>query len=451
MNFSILLALGIYIAILAVITYYSAKRESPDDFLIGSRKMGWVAIGLSVFATLISSYNLVVGLTFGYLFGVYLILAFAGAILAFIGVYFIFLKNRGEFVKRNFINVIDYFEYKFGSRTAKLLNLTFIFILFFFIVLQLYVNTFVFSNLMGWNKYISSIFVAAIVLAYTYLGGFKTDVKTDIFQGIFMFALVILVFLVDISPITSTAIYENIADKAILVGAISLAIMQFLTLLVQPELWQRAYSAKSNKDLKKGFILAFGLLLLILVPEVIIGMAAKYGGQITNAGNAFYEIMKFAAPSWLFPLIIVALFAAFMSTLDSSLFAISSQLGKQGILRHQKETDAIKIKNNVRIAMVIVTLIALVFSLFIADFLGALFQLISIATVAATVVMMSFLLKVSQKESFIALIIGIIAYVVASFGGVITQDFHTALYPSIFVAVYMLVQKIAVSLHARSL
>src|SRR3989338_1000066 len=322
MDYITILAISAYILSLALITIIAIKKEKPEDFLIASRELGWKSIGMSTFATLISSYNIVLGLTYAFLLGPYFVMIFFGAIFAFIGMYFIVRNNREIFLKRNFINIVDYFDYKFGNKVATMFNLILLFILFFFIVLQFYVNTFVFSNLLEWNKYLSSIFVAMIVLAYTFLGGFKTDVKTDIFQGIFMLVLVFLVFFVDKSAITSEVIYSSFANKAIFFSAIGLTIMQFLTLLIQPELWQRAYAAKSNKDLKKGLILAFVLLWFVLIPEVIIGLAVKASGQVADSGNVFYEVMKFASPDWFFPFVIVALFAAFMSTLDSSLFSI---------------------------------------------------------------------------------------------------------------------------------
>lgn len=444
------LILSVYVLALVIITLLAIKKEKAEDFLIASHDLGWKSIGMSTFATLISSYNIVLGLTFAFLLGPYLVIIFSGAIFAFVGVYFISKNNRDLFLRKNFINVVDYLDYKFGSRAATIFNLTLIFILFFFIVLQFYVNTFVFSNLLGWNKYLSSIFVALIVLGYTFFGGFRTDVKTDIFQGIFMLALVSLIFFVDKSAITSEIVYQSFANKTIFFSTLGLTVMQFLTMLIQPELWQRVYAARSNKDLKKGLALAFVLLLFILIPEVIIGLAVKASGQVTDSGNVFYEVMKFASPDWFFPFVVVALFAAFMSTLDSSLFAISSQLGKQGfIVGNKDEFDESKIKQKSKRAMIFVTLGALIFSLFLSNFLNSVFQLLSVATVTSTVVIMAMLLKATEKEIIAGLILGIVSFIYMSLSGIITQEVITSLYPTMLVAVYMIVQKIAVSVYGK--
>ena len=342
------------------------------------------------------------------------------------------------------MNVIDYFSYKLGIKVSSLLNLIFLFFLFFFIVLQFYVNTFVFSSLLGLNKYISSLIIGIVVLLYTYIGGLKTDSKTDIFQGIFMFLLIPLVFMVDKSSLTIDVIKANISNSLLFISAISLAVVQFLTLLIQPELWQRVYSSKTLKDLKKGFILAVSLFFIIFLAEIIIGISVNSSGLIKDPNNAFYEVIKIAAPSWFFPIIIVALFAAFMSTLDSSLFAISSQLAKQGIVFRNKERTETEIIKRSRISMVLVIILGLLTSWFLVDFISSVFNLLSIATIASTVILFSFILKATHKESFIALILGVITYIVSNYLGLITQNPWTILYPSLIIAAYMIIQAVVV-------
>ena len=156
--------------------------------------------------------------------------------------------------------------------------------------------------------------------------------------------------------------------------------------------------------------------------------------------------MKFASPSWFFPFVIIALFAAFMSTLDSSLFAISSQLGKYGFtVRKNEEFNETKIQRKSQIVMIFVTIGALIFSLFLSNFLNSVFQLLSIATVASAVMLMSFLLKASEKEIITSLILGVISFTYMSLSGIITQEVITSLYPTILVVFYMAIQKVCVS------
>lgn len=274
------IAIGIYLVILALITWLSARRKNVDDFLYASHDVGWKNLSISIFASVISSYNVVLTFTFAFLFGPYILLVFLGALAAFFSIYFIAKKYKALIQERGFNNIIDFFTHKFDSKTATALNLAFILVLFIFIVLQLFINTSVFSELMNWSKYTSSIIVGVIVLAYTIIGGLKAEIYTDIFQGILMFLVIALVFMVDTSAITGETVGAILSDKTILIGAISLAAAQFLTLLVQPEMWQRVAAARSIKDIKKGFIVSWVLLTLFIIPEILIGLSARASGAI---------------------------------------------------------------------------------------------------------------------------------------------------------------------------
>ena len=140
-----------------------------------------------------------------------------------------------------------------------------------------------------------------------------------------------------------------------------------------------------------------------------------------------------------------------MSTLDSSLFALSTQIGKYGLWIkstsiNQKTDEKITVKK-IRIALTITTVLTLVTSLFFSNFLTSVLQLVSLLTVNSVVVLFSIILKLSKKETLISAIIGIASFFVAVFGGYITSEPYTILYPSIFTLGYILLQMLAFKLY----
>ena len=408
-------------------------------------------LAVSVFASIISSYNIIVGLTFSYLFGPWVILVYLGALFAFLGIYYIAKNQNQEIViSKKFNSVIDYFAYKFGELNASLLNLLMMLVLFIFISLQFFVNTTIFSNILNWDKYTSSIIVGIVVLLYTVIGGLKIEIFTDVFQGILMFFIVGLVFMVDTSSITITTFTPLLSDKTLIIGAISLAVAQFLTLLVQPEMWQRVYAAKSISDVKKGFIASWILLIVIIIPQIIVGLTIRASGGIDTPNNLFYDILKTSAPEWFLPFLSVALFAAFMSSLDSSLFALGSQFGKYGFWIKSNENTFMKsdktIVKNTRISIIVITILSLTVSLFFSNFLIYVFNLISLLTVISTVVLLSLTLKLSSKETLFSTLAGCIFFIYAAFSGLISEVPYTVLYPSAVVIVFILIQNILLRL-----
>jgi Na+/proline symporter len=443
--------MALYIVILGLITFVAARNKSEDDYLRASGNIGWGALGISLFASLFSSYNLVVNLTLSYLFGPWIVVVYLGVFLSFVAMYYLVKGQNIEIVRnKRFNSIVDYFIDKFGNRTASALNILLLFIL---ISLQFFINTTVFNNIIGWGKYETSIVVGLIVLTYTYLAGLKVEILTDVFQGILMILIVGLVFMIDTSQISSQTVSDVLTDKTIIISAFSIGIAQFLSILVQPDVWQKVYAAKSMNHLKKGLGISFVLLMIVLVPMILIGLTVRSIG-IDDPGNIFYSILNTAAPGWFMPFLSVALFAAFMSSLDSLLFAISSQFSKYGFWIKSNDqpylNDDKKLVKRTRITIVVVILLTLITSLFFSNFLVGVMQLVSLLTVISVVVLFSIITKSIETEVFYGSIAALVIYLVAVFTGMITDVAYTTLYPSAGVIIYLALQKLVVNIRARN-
>ena len=446
------IALALYLVILGILTFFASRQKSNEDFLVASRDVGWKILAVSIFASIISSYNIVVGLSFSYLFGPWVIVVYGGALVAFIVIYYLAKnQNREIVINENHNSIIDFLTLKFGKLNASIFNLSLMLVLFIFISLQFFINTAIFSSIIGWDKYTSTLIVGIIVFLYILRGGLKIEIFTDVFQGILMLLFLGLVFMVDTSKISKETLVPLLKDKTLIIGAFSIGVSQFLSLLVQPEMWQRVYTAKSIKHLKKAFIYSWVLIIAFIIPIIIIGLAARASGNIDNPNNLFYDILKTSSPDWFLPFISVALFAAFMSTLDSSLFALSTQLGKYGLWIKSKEKVGqkrnITLVKDIRIALVIVTVLTLITSLLFSNFLTSVLQLVSLLTVISVVVLFSILLKISQKETLVSSLVAITSFFIAAFGGFITAEPYTILYPSIITLLFIFVQQFIVKLY----
>jgi Na+/proline symporter len=450
---SSIVALSIYLIALAGITFFASRSKSSLDFLYASKNVGWKIIAVSIFASILSSFNIVVGLSLSYLFGPWMILVYGGAFLAFVVIYYLVKQqHKDKLETQKFNTVIDFLKGKFGSVNASVFNLSFVIVLLIFISLQFYVNTSIFSTMVGWDKYTSTIVVGVIVLAYIAKGGLKIEILTDLFQGFLMLFFIGMVFLVDTSNISSETILPLLKDQTIILGALSIGVSQFLTLLVQPELWQRIYSVKTLKDLKKGLFASWGLILAFIVPIITIGLSARANG-IEDSNNLFYTIIQDSSPEWFVPIITVALFAAFMSSLDSSLFAVSSQIAKYGFWidnsKYQHESDE-QLVTKTRLTLVVVTLITLGASLFFSDFLTSVIQLISLLTINAVIIVASIVLKLTNKEVLTGTLFGVLTYIVAMASNMITDDPSSVLYPSLITFGFVALQRLIFIQSSRS-
>lgn len=346
-----------------------------------------------------------------------------------------------------FTSIVDFLLDKFGRINASVFNLTFMLVLFIYIVMQFFVNTSIFSTIMGWDVYTSAVVVGLIVFLYIVKGGLKVEILTDVFQGILMLLFIGLLFFVDTSAITAETMLPFFENKTLMISAICMAISQFLTLLSQPDMWQRIYAAKSKSDLRKSIALASVLVLAFVIPIIIIALSVKAGGSVENTDMLFYDILQTSAPAWFLPFISVALFAAFMSSLDSSLFALATQVGKYGFwikkdaLSKQEEGQTVK---NIKLSLVFITITTLVVSLFFSNLLTHMLQILSLLTVNAVVILLGIIVKLSNKEVLVSLLIGIVMYIIAAYGGIITDEAYTVLYPSIAVGIYVALQRLVI-------
>jgi sodium/proline symporter len=200
-NIQTLIGIGVYLLIMIIIGLWYARKSNsnPEEFFLAKRKFGpWIA-AMSAEASDMSGW-LLMGLP-GVAYFTGIGEAFWTALGLFIGTWI----NWGLVAKRlrtysqvadNAITLPEFFSKRFHDKKRVLLAIAAIITLVFF---SIYVGaqfiTFgkLFSNLFGINMVVMVILGAAIVMAYTLLGGFWAVGMTDLIQGLLMAAALVLV------------------------------------------------------------------------------------------------------------------------------------------------------------------------------------------------------------------------------------------------------------------
>ncbi|XP_046353961.2 sodium-coupled monocarboxylate transporter 2-like [Haliotis rufescens] len=179
------LVFGCTLLIPACVGFYHAvtdrKKNSPSDFLVGSRQMGTVPVALSVTVTFLSALTLL-GMpaevynhdTMFWWLAVGMIIAVAGAAHLFIP----FLYRLGV------TSVYEYFELRFGKRVRILASLNWIIQVLLYMAFVLYAPSLALYSVTGFDLWLSISTVGIIVTLYTALGGMKTVLWTDSLQTV---------------------------------------------------------------------------------------------------------------------------------------------------------------------------------------------------------------------------------------------------------------------------
>ncbi len=188
----ILIAFAVYLIMMVVIgAVYMKGTKNAEDYFLGGRGLGgWVA-ALSAQASDMSGW-LLMGLP-GSIYALGTGQAWI-AIGLFIGTVlnWVFVSGRLRkytIVANNSLTLPAYFENRFHDKKKILLMVSSIVIIIFFLVYTasaLAAGGKLFNSVFGVDYHIALAIGAAVILAYTFMGGFKAVCSTDFVQGTLM-------------------------------------------------------------------------------------------------------------------------------------------------------------------------------------------------------------------------------------------------------------------------
>lgn len=233
---------------------------------------------------------------------------------------------------------------------------------------------------------------AAIVLAYTFLGGYKAVCWTDFFQGLLMLGALLLVPIVMVvgdgsfNSELSGAFAEGIKPFAtnpftVPFSEIVSGLGWGLGYFGMPHILVRFMAIKDAKMVKKSATVAGVWVVLTLGAAALIAILGRtylFGDGTSLAAlllpgskeNIFIEIVSRLFPGFIAGILLAAIIAAAMSTADSQLLVASSSFTSdlyQPLIRKNKASEKETLWVG-RIVVAIVTVVAFVIAMF--GFLG---------------------------------------------------------------------------------
>lgn len=369
-----------YIDIAIILAYFGAvvfvgfrtgkkTDRSEEDFLLAGR-----SLTLPVFVmTLVSSwYGGILGVgEFTYRYGIanWTMQGLPYYIFALIFALFLAKKIRAT----NLYTIPDKLQQSYDKKTAVLGSaLTFIlmtpapYILMLSVFLQM---------IFGWSLLLSLIVTAITAISYLYVGGFRSDVQTDILEFILMFIgfAVILPFCrmhfggvgflkANLPPMHLTWNGGNSIQYVLVWFFIA------LWTLVDPAFHQRCYAAKSGEVAKRGILVSIIFWFLFDSMTVSAGLYARAAlPHIENPVMAYPMLAERVLPSVAKGLFYVGMLATIMSSLNTLAFVSAQTLGRDIILRLRPQADPVE-GNRIstrytRIGLVIVFILSVILAL----------------------------------------------------------------------------------------
>ncbi|MGB0895003.1 MAG: sodium/proline symporter PutP [Parashewanella sp.] len=339
---------GYLIAMMAIGLLAYRKTDNVDDYILGGRKMGPAVTALSVGASDMSGWLLL-----GLPGAVYL----GGIGQAWIGIglligawlnWLLVAKRIRIYTHQtdNALTLPDFFEKRFHDKQGiiKLISAVIILIFFTFYTSSGMVGgAILFEKVFGLDYTYALLIGSAIIVSYTFIGGFFAVCWTDFFQGCLMLIALLIVPISIFSAPDSVNSLENIdpqmlslfSDKTTLTGFLSLMAWG-LGYFGQPHILARFMAIGDPKDLKISRRIGMSWMLVALLGALATGLAgAVYfaNDPLANSETVFIHLTQAAFNPWIGGLLIAAILSAIMSTIDSQLLVCSSVITEDFYLR----------------------------------------------------------------------------------------------------------------------
>ena len=354
MNLEIFAFVLYFVLVLGIGLFFFVRTRKDGDsekqYFLGGRQMGPWVTALSAQASDMSAW---------------LLMGLPGSVLAFglgkawIGIglaigtalNWIFVAKRlRKFSKaaNDSITLPEYLQNRFLAKTPVLSILTAI---VFLVSITIYVasgfvaGTTVFVSLVpGLTRETAMIIFAAVILLYTFLGGFKAVSWTDFFQGTLMFIALLAVPIVcvlveDLDPTAVNTVYTNLNDGteyAFVPNVFSASWQDIISGLAwglgyfgMPHILVRFMAIRKPSEIKKSATIAIIWVTISLAASLIIAYLGRMivAGELLPDGlqaTVFIHLARRFFPPFLSGILLAAIIAASMSTADSQLLVASS-------------------------------------------------------------------------------------------------------------------------------
>ena len=187
-----------------------------------------------------------------------------------------------------------------------------------------------FNTVMNIDATVAMYGAAAIIIVYTFLGGFSAVCWTDFFQGMLMLAALLIapifaLSLVKDGSMTAHPLPEGFFSFATNWKEIVSGLGWGLGYFGMPHIIIRFMSLRSERELRKSSVVGISWTTIILIMSAVSAVAGRlFLGEIDDSSTVFITMVRRIFPPLVSGLLLSAILAAAMSTADSQLLASAS-------------------------------------------------------------------------------------------------------------------------------
>lgn len=347
---------------------WASRRKTDSDFMIAGRKIGIIGFVTSVVASYIGGAALVAYTAYVYRFGISAIAVFAGTAVGFIIFIPYAMKLRKYSGEKQFYTLSDWFNFRISKPVGLASAVILLFVYSGMLLNQFIAGSSILANISGWSYETGLLISSSIIATYLLAGGFRSVIRTDIFQYMVILVMIVLLGVVMMGD-RKTFAMELVDFSRMNVGmTIAFALFGILIIFQSAEYWQRVYGAKSDRVVRNGFIGSAIFTVITGIAITMVGLAAHVHVQGIEAKDAFAEGLTLLMPDKLLGAALILIFAAIMSSADTQIFVLASSVAVDWFdkLSGKKSDDKRRMKIT-RIGIVAFTSLSFLGAYFLRD------------------------------------------------------------------------------------
>lgn len=352
------LAILVYLGgTIAVGLWLSRRQEDLDDYFLGGRQIPWWAALLSMVATETSAATFLGAPEQGYTRDMTYLQFSIGTIAARFVLASLFIA---AFYRLRVLTVYGFLTTRFGAPTQTTTAAVFLLGRLFASGARLFIGAIAIQVATGLGLHTSILILGVVAVAYTWFGGIKAVIWTDVMQAIVLVGggVIALLYLFSDVPLSLGETVAFLADHEkfrlfdvgggwltnpyhIVPAVIGGFFLTMATHGTDHDMVQRLLTCRESREGQRSLwvsglvsvlvttlFLGVGQMLFVYVQHLPagdpMGIAAEMLAEQGRNGHFFLHYIVTALPAGLTGLVLAAVFAAAMSSLDSAMSAMSA-------------------------------------------------------------------------------------------------------------------------------
>ncbi len=340
--------LFLYLGLVCLLgVYFTRRNHNFKAYMFGGGSVPWIAVGISLIATSVSATTFLGNPADAFANNMTYLMCNIGGILSLIVISVVFIpKIRGLNVQ----SAYELLEIKFSPAVRKFASALYCMHLLLRTGILLYGPALVLATILGINIYMAILLISLLAILYTLFGGIRAVIWTDVLQFVVLLAGGIIVLFVASKGSGGICEMWSLASEAgktkwldfsldpgnartFLSAGIIYTVFEVAIRGCDQQFVQRYLSTKSIATANYSSILSvfLGILVSVLFFAVGASLYVYYRVSLTDVlpeGISTNEVFPFfilhSLPAGVTGLMVAAIMAAAMSSLDSALTALSN-------------------------------------------------------------------------------------------------------------------------------